>query len=293
MAVASGTATSHTDLMAQLRTFITVTLGWTQLQTEASPNRVLYQAPGLSGLEEIHIGFRLYEDVPGDIYGLYGWMARAYDSGADMQAQPGHSTERFHPLWETATPYWFIGNGQRIIIITKIASTYWASYLGKFLQYGTPSEYGQPYYCGLAYTAPIRYSSIDERVRCFFDPNNARILDPNGSWFTVSNYYEQNGESRQNTGRFVLPYNSHLSYTESRWRELRNNVDDSYTVNPLILSKYVSPDYDLYGELDGAYAVSGFSAASEDTLTIGGQTYMMVQNGFRTARYYFAAIHMV
>lgn len=293
MAVSSGTATDHTDLFTRLRTFITVTLGWTELVTEASPNRVLYEAPGLSGLEEIHIGFRLYEDIPGDIYGFYGWMARAYDSGVDMQTQPGDSGDRFHPTWETSIPYWFIGNGQRIIIITKVATTYWASYLGKFLQYGTPGEYGQPYYVGMPYSSPVRYSSIDERVRSFFDPSVALILLPDGTWVSVSNFTESNGENRQGSGRFIMPYNGPSSYTMDRWRELRNNVDGSYQTNPLILCKYVNPEYDCYGELDGAFAVPGFSAASEDTLTINAQTYLFVQNGFRTTRYYFAAIPLV
>lgn len=292
MAVETGTATSAADLFARLRTFITTTLGWTQLLTEASPNRVLYQAPGLSGLEEIHIGFRLYEDVPGDTYGFYGWMARAYDSGLDMQAQPGDSGDRFHPLWETSIPYWFIGNGQRIIIVTKVATTYWASYLGKFLQYGTPGEYGQPYYLGMPNSGAIRYSTISENVRNFFDPSNSLVLLPNGTWVTVSNFVENNGESATSSGIWVHPYTTEDAAVRTRWRELRDNPDGSYQCFPLILCGD-NPDYNTYGELDGAFAVSGFSAASEDTLTVGADTYIMVQNGFRTARYYFAALPLV
>jgi hypothetical protein len=36
------------------------------------------------------------------------------------------------------------------------------------------------------------------------------------------------------------------------------------------------------GELDGVYFISGFGNASENTVTIGGVTYLVVQNCFRT-----------
>jgi hypothetical protein len=291
MTYATGTATSHTNLFALLRTFLGTTAGWTELVYEASPNpRMLFRAPGLSGTENIHIGFRLYADVPGDTFGIYGWMARSYDAGMDMESQPGMSGLRFMPLWDTSTPYWLHANGQRTIVVAKVSTTYQASYAGKFLQYGTAGEYGQPYYLGMPHSAAIRYSTISESVRNFWDPGPGLICNPNGSWYTVRNFYESSGvETADTATNWVHPYGGSSSDIRARWRELRDNLDGSYSMFPLIISG-ASPNADIYGELDGVMAVPGFSAASEDTLTVGGDTWRIFQNGFRTARYYFAAI---
>ena len=294
MAYSTGTASNHDDLLDRLRTFLTTAgpggAGWTELQYEGgNPKRMLFMAPGLSGTEEIFVGFRKYEDLPGDTYGFYGWMARAYDPLLDMQSQPGDSGNRFHPTWDTSIPYWFMGNGQRVIIVTKIATTYWASYLGKILQYGTPSEYGTPFYLGMPFTGPVRYSTISENVRNFFDPSGGLLCLPNGGWYSVSNFYESSGEAARSDLIWCHPYTDENVTTRNRWRELRENPDGTYQLFPITLYGD-TPNYDSYGELDGAYAISGFSAASEDTVTAGGVSHLLVQNGFRTARYYFAAI---
>lgn len=291
MTYATGTAAGHDAFFTALRTFIGTTAGWTELEYEATPvRRMLFEAPGLSGTEKIHIGFKLYTDTPGDTFGIYGWMAQSYDPLMDMESQPGMSGLRFQPLWDTSTPYWLTANGQRVIMVTKISTTYQASYLGKFLQYGTAGEYGQPYYLGMPYSAAVRYSTISESVRNFWDPTVGLILTPNGGWYTVQNFYEQSGsETANGSANIVHPYGGSSSDIRARWRETRDNLDGSYSLFPMVLLGW-SPQTDIYGELDGCMAVSGFSTASEDTLTIGADTWLIFQNGFRTARYYFAAI---
>jgi len=292
MAYEAGTASNHDDLFEKLRTFLkSGPVGWTELAYEGgNPKRMFLRAPGLSGTEQIHFGFRLYADAPGDTFGFYGWMSRSYDAGLDIQAQPGDSGDRFQPTWDSTIPYWFFANAQRVIIVTKISTTYQASYLGKFLQYGTSGEYGQPYVVLMPHSAAIRYSTISESVRNFWDPGPGLILLPNGAWWECRNWYEQSSsESIDGDGIFVSPYAGDSSSVHTRFRELRDNVDGSYATFPLILNG-TTPSSDIYGELDGAFAMSGFSTASEDTLTIGADTLRVFQNGFRTARMYYCAI---
>jgi len=292
----TGTASNHDDLFDKLRTFLKLPTGsggpgWTELQYEGgNPKRMFLRAPGLSGTEEIHIGFRKYEDIPGDTFGIYGWMSRSYDAGLDMQSQPGDSGDRYHILWDQTMPYWFFANGQRVMFVTKVSTTYWGSYLGKFLQYGTSGEYGQPYYLGMNWNGPVRFSTLHEGVRNGWDPGDYGImLNPNGSWYQVRNFYENSGEAWNNGPNYIYPYASGYSSTHGRFRELRENIDGSYPAMPLILMGD-SPASDIYGELDGVFATSGFSTASEDTLTIGADTYRIFQNGFRTSRYHYAAL---
>jgi hypothetical protein len=293
MAYEAGTASNHADLFDKLRTFLkSGPVGWTELfYTGVAPATMFFEAPGLSGTEEIHVGFQLYESPGSDTFGFYGWQSQSYDAGLAILAQPGHSGTRFHSTWDASIPYWFFGNGQRVIVVTKISTVYTASYLGKFLPYGTAGEYGLPYYLGMNWSSAIRFSSINEGVRNFWDPGlGALMLQPSGNWHGVTNFYEvSSAESWPSTSNYVYPFAAGYSDTHSRFRELRDNVDGSYPLFPLVLCGN-NPTTDIYGELDGAFATSGFSLASEDTLTIGGDTYRVFQNVFRTTRYNYCAI---
>lgn len=299
MSTSYGTATDHDNLFELLRTFLTTGIGtgenWTELDYSTADRSVLFEAPGLSGTEEIHVGLQLYEDVDADTFGFYGWMFRAYDSGLAHTLQPGNSATRFHPTFDTSIPYWFFANAQRVIVVTKISTVYTASYIGKFLQYGTPGEYGQPYYLGMPYSGPLRFSSERHDFRNFWDPGDgSQILRPSGSWTTCRNHDDaSSAETPATSGTYVHPYHdrsgSSSNTARTRWRELRENVDGSYTRFPLMLTGS-SPDADIFGELDGAYAIPGFGTASEDDLTIGGDSYLIFQDCYRTGRWNYAAI---
>lgn len=303
MAVETGTATDHDDLFDKLRTFLSTAgptgPGWTELDYEAGDRTVIFQAPGLSTTEEIHVGFGVVESVGTDSFALTGWMFRSYNSGLGHQVQPGHSGLGYHPLWDTSIPYWFIANGQRVIIVTKVSTVYTASYLGKFLPYGVPGEYPQPYYLGMPNSANTRWSSTDESFRNFFDPgahNGSRMLNPNGTWYNVADHQQSGGgESNTDNTNYIWPYNTPMGTTSAsartRYRELRQNLDDTVPHYPLVLLGE-NPATDIYGILDGAFAVSGFSIASEDTVEIDTIDHLVVQNVFRTSRFHYAAMKL-
>lgn len=289
----TGTATDHVDLLTKLITFLTTAPGgpgWTLLGTVGTSR--LLQAPGISGTDEIGIGFDIVASVGTDEFALIGWMYRDYNAALAHQAQPGHSGAFYHPLWNTGMAYWFIANGQRVIIVTKVSTVYTASYLGKFFPNGSPGEYPQPYYIGMPRATNTRWSSTDERFRNFFDPGEAaRLLTPASSWLSVQNYTAAPSESPFN-GCNVWPFYAAVagvSAAGTRYREQRERLDGGYHNWPLVICSD-SPTDDVYGELDGVYAIPAFSAASEDTLNTG--DYLIVQNCFRTARYYYCAIEL-
>lgn len=304
MAVETGVADDHIDLFSRLRTFLTTGIGtgenWTELEYNAvAPRTMLFQAPGLAGLDEIHVGFGEAENVGADAYAIRGWMFRAYNDALGPEGQPGHSGTFFHPVWNSSIPYWFIANGRRLIIVTKISTVYTASYFGMFLPYGAPGEYPQPYYVGMPRDSNIRWSDTSENYRNFFDPNHlaARILLPTVSWWPVGNFSSGSGnaESPRNSDTQVWPYHSSIAGAgnvgRDRWRENRQNIDGTYQIYPATLCAN-NPSPDIFGELDGVFAVSGFSAASEDVITVEGIDYLVVQNVFRTSRFYYAAIRL-
>lgn len=301
MTMSTGTATSHADLFARLRTFLTTSTGsggagWTELRYNGTDNQVLLRAPGLSGTEQIHVGFGYVADAPNDRYALTGWMFKMYESTFGDLGQPGTSSRGYHMLWDVAIPYWFKANGQRVIIVTKISTSYFASYLGKFLPRSAPSDYPQPYYVGMPYNSNQRWSTAatNASMRSFFDPGpTMQVLKPSGNWDTGGNFNQSgNQESTMGTsGCYIWPYNGHYNNSSdvTRYREMRNNLDNSYTRFPLELL-CDSPTIDLLGELDGAYAVPAFSAASEDIVQIGGVDHLLVQDCFRTNRWNYCGI---
>lgn len=301
MPVATGTATDHLDLFDKLRAFLVDTdpdgPEWTELDYNAGDKSAIYVAPGVSGTEEIHVGFGVVEDPGTDAFALTGWMFKSYNSGLGHLSQPGYSGRGFHPVWDDSMPYWFIGNGQRVIIITKVSTVYTASYLGKFLPYGVPGEYPQPYYMSMPASSNTRWSSTSPTFRNFFDPGDhagSLILNPNGTWYRVGNYVNSSSsETNITDGNYCWPYSVAFgnNAAETRWRELRNNVDDTVPVWPIVLVGE-DPNGEVYGMLDGAFAISGFSLASEDTIDIDSVDHLVVQNIFRTARYYYAAMKL-
>lgn len=272
---------------------------WTELDYNGIDNTAIYEAPGLSGTEEIHVGFGYVENPGTDAYALTGWMFRSYNALLAHQSQPGHSGLGYHPVWNTSIPYWFIANGQRVIIVTKISTVYTASYLGKILPYGVPGEWPQCYYLGMPTSSNSRWSSISENFRNFWDPGNtggSRMLNPDGNWYNVNNFQDLGGGEINSDGtNYIWPYQAQFGTVESartRWREIRDNVDGSRTLVPCILCGE-NPSTDIWGELDGTFACSGFNAASEDLIVQGGEKHLLVQNIFRTTHYYYAAIKMV
>jgi len=291
-------ATDHVDFFDRLLAFLqSSTPGpeWTLLDLDTGGLSALFVSPGMSSLESIYYGFSLHEDVGLDTYALGQWMFRDYNAALAHLAQPGHSGVKYLPLWNTAMPYWFVANAQRLMIVSKVSTTYQSSYVGKFLPQGTPGEYPQPYYLAAPVDAPtVRWSTISESHRNFWDPGIAAIMSlPGAIWRQVINFFEASGENGADATNYVWPFNSNVNSFNSlvRYREFRDNVDGSYSLWPLLLLGE-NPDIDIYGELDGAFAVSGFNNASENVVEIGGDDYLVVQNMHRTARFYYAAIKL-
>lgn len=299
MAVDIDTATDHTDLFDRLIDFLQLSTPgpeWELLDQETGSS-ALFRAPGLSGLESIYFGFSLHADVGLDAYAIGQWMFRDYNAALGHLEQPGISDRVYLPIWNTAMPYWFVANGQRLMIAAKVSTVYPSSHAGKLLPSGTPGEYPQPYYLAAPVAlATTRWSTISESDRSFFDPGtSARISVPGASWKSVINFFESAGESGVGSGaNYVWPYNGNPVgnfVPLARYRELRGNIDATYSLWPLMVIG-ANPELEIYGEIDGAYAVSGFNNASENTVTIAAVPHLVVQNMHRTARPYYTAIRL-
>lgn len=307
MSTQTGTATSYLDLLNKLRTFLTTDatltgLGqnWTELKNSSSTYtgqpgsgdtvdfESYLRAPGLSGTETIYINIRAFHSVAGDYYNWEMRGAQGFNTGNAFIAQPGISPATFLYMWNQPMTYWFIANGQRVIVIAKVSSVYQIAYLGKFLPYGTPSQYPYPVAiggCG-ASNGDLRFSDTSFSHLAFFDPNGLQICAPDNSWVTFQNW-STGGSANPSPFNTTWPY---IYYSTNRIQWMSANLDGTYSVFPVQIHQN-SPT-NIYGEFDGVGFVTGTANSSESTITDGTNTWMVVQNVYRTSADSYCAVKM-
>jgi hypothetical protein len=322
MSVLTGTATDYLDCLNQLRTFLKtdatlVSLGqnWTEIETNATSHTVIdnaqtntvdYEtymvAPGLSGSEAIYVNFQAYHNVAADIYNfrIKGAIGHLTLGGSNtFFTQPNCSPDAIIPLWNQPLTFWFIANGQRVIIVVKIATVYESGYFGKFLPYGTSGQYPYPLAIGGATgtgiagihdglqpaQANMRYSDTGNGHACFFDPYNIFWLDVGNVWRVIGNFFGGQHQS-------LAGYDSTWPYWYADTLNIgfiETNLDGSYPLFAVRLSVQQAAIAEL-GELDGVFATTGFGASSESAITVSADTYYLFQNGFRTAKENYVAL---
>jgi hypothetical protein len=330
MSATSGTATDYLNLLSLLRTFLTtdatlVSLGqnWTELKTNSTPyshtdqtqvNTVEFesylQAPGLSTTEQIFINLQAYTNASS---GLFNWRltgALGFITGNTWFLQPGVSPQAFMYLWNSSIPYWFIANGQRVIVAAQVAGNIEMCYLGKFLPDGTPGQYPYPVFIGgtggdatpiggsngLDAAAANRiHSDVTNFHAAFFDPAAAFHCDVSAGW-QVWNHWNNNFDAHASAGtNQINPYaddgttGAGQTTTQGQLKWLVQNIDGSYPLMPVRLEQ-ITPNINLAGTLDGVFATTGEGSSSGSTFTVGSDTYYTFQDTFRSARQNFVAV---
>jgi len=233
---------------------------------------VIWLAPGLSGTDQIYTGIETYESIPSDYYNFKVSTFTGYVPGNSFETQPGKPSSKGVPLWNQAIPYWFVGNAQRVIVFAKIQNNYNSLYLGKYFPYATPGQYPYPVCAGgmLTTASATRYSDTSYT-----------------SWWK--------GGSAVLGIRFVDgSYKSPVAQAYYSARILRNTISSSgtaagyYGLHPLILSEPTN----VFGELDGVFQISGFDNAVENTIVVGGVTYVVLRDVTRTGLTDYVALKL-
>lgn len=303
MSVEIGTATNYIDLMVKLKTFLTtdttlVGLGQNWVCLHDNGIEQYYKAPGLSTTEEIYTAVRTYEDVPNDLYNVEVVAYLGYIPGNSWEAQPGWASAKdsFFPLWNNSIPYWFIANGQRVIVIAKVNTTYQSMYMGKFLPYATPNQYTYPvFWGGMTGLRSHKYSESSSTGFQFFPrsiSNSAHLYTPDGSIISSAN----NAVVPAEASFVIYPFSDTYNTTTSHLSKLAPFDNGDVVLIPASICRGVqTPSQNVqanYGELDGVFYISGFGQSSESIITIDTVNYMVVQNGSRVAVNDFMAVRL-
>ncbi|QZI85630.1 tail assembly protein [Stenotrophomonas phage Suzuki] len=262
--------------------------GWTTLRyIDAGANReLILNSKGLSGTEDIYIGFKTYFSTSGDYYNILVGVFTGYVSANSFETQPGGRLSGV-PCHNNAVTYFMTANPQRIAGCFKVGTpVYTHFYAGKMFPYSRPGEFPSPLVCAGMFdgAAGKRFSDLDYgfpyhgRESGPSSPERPSLLwlrDQVGSWRRLSHFPFYNDTAGSNTsyGSNALANYNYLSTSEN-YRSLVP-AGTNYQPQPIILYTTSNPSSGVYtgnvfGELDGVYQISGFNNNVENVVQVGG-----------------------
>lgn len=298
--------TTNTDLVMAGEEWTSV---WSQSGVGDFDEEVVLQGPGLAGTDEIYVGLQLKTDVPNDIFEIrISGMSGIVDGVTDMRDHINVSEDVTLFLTNDEMEYWISGSGRRFALTVKISTVYCSAYAGLFLPFAQPTRYPYPLFIGgcapgasreqVASFSDWRSTSIlnNNYLHAHYQDFNPEVfsagwvLTPEGSWVQVCN--QVSGTDRSSNWAYIHPYgdpgNAQEGPTSDQtyrpWVVLgRTNpaFGGDEVLIPCTIGT-ITPVEQLYGVLDGIFAVGGNSNISEDVITVGSDDHMVYQNNFRT-----------
>lgn len=288
--------------------------GWTTLRyVSTGINReLILKGAGLSGTEEIFVGFKTYENIGSDYYNINCGTFVGFVTGNTFENQPGAYFAAC-PAHNNAITYFISVNAQRITGCFKVGTpVYEHFYVGKFLPYARPTEYPSPLVCA---------SMLSNAQGLRFD-NNTQSMPYMGYYYetTYNRLY-----IRDQAGNWIRPWvwpftnGSGAQYALAGVQGTATLVPagSTYQLESLIICQLqngISPS-NVFGEFDGIFFCSGFNNGVENVLqeggastvdqtgltvlqavdailAVGGRAFVMLQNAYRTSWRDYIAMEM-
>lgn len=268
----TGGVLAHYKMLETIRDFAFAN-GWTVLRYDTAPaNReLILKGVGYTGEEEIFVGFRTYQDASADYYNLVAAAFTGYVPSNTFDTQPGAMLSGV-PAHNNRIDYWLTLNPQRIALAMKVGTpVYESCYVGKFLPYARPSQYPYPVIAAgmLSGTPATRFSDTSHSMPYKGSRANMRMRFNDGVW--------QQPE--------CWPWNN--AYIAGATTQQRN-TGTNYPPNPVVLCKAQG----IYGELEGVRHISGFNNGVENTFTLDGVQWVVIQDVSRTGFNDYYALRM-
>lgn len=259
--VDNATMLAHQKMLETIRD-VCLAEGWTILRydTALTNHELIVMAPGLSGTEQIFCGIYCYQSSDADYYNLAVATMKGYVDANSFLTQPGISPVLGVPAHNQRIDYWLSVNGQRLNVAMKVGTPVYESFgIGKFFPFASPGQYPQPLFAAgmLTSTSATRYSETTHTMPWKGNRNNLRMHFNDGAWKTP----------------LATPWGNSTMANSVR------PAETSYALYPVML--YDSGN--VYGVLDGIYHITGFDNVVENTLSIEGKDYVVIQDVGRTS----------
>lgn len=262
----TGGTLAYEKVIAAIKTLAEAN-GWVTLRSVTSgDHELILKGEGLSGTEEIFIGFKCYHNVSADFYNIASATMVGYVAGNTFEGQPGISISGV-PCHNNAVTYFVTANAQRIAGCFKVGTpVYTHFYEGKFFPYARPGEFPSPLISAgmLDGADEIRFSNTDLEFPykgTGAAPNFLRMRNQAGAWVMPMTWPWKD----QRVGLQELI----AGPASSPFRRALVSYHDQYTPLPVILFD-LTPN--VYGELDGIFMISGFNNGVENVLQYGGDS---------------------
>ena len=304
MAFTSGTVIGHKNLLKTVVDYVTgnAAMGnrkWIIKRNKDNKNEnYILEAPGLSGTDKIYFGIKLFQNQRSDYFNWRVTAALAYDASQPTSKQP-FAVSYGYLLWDKSIKYWLSASGQRLILVCKVSTIYTILYMGKFLPYAAPGQYPYPVMlCASARGWTTRWSDRTDSHAHLQAPNQTGAVRlPSNIWQNLNSFAGQSayyGDTANHIHLYPVTLYGLSNRSNNVYKNIKKNPDNSYALIPYLLAtsgaRSTSRDRNILGELDGMMWVTGDSNASENTITAGGKTYMVVQNIWRTAWHDYCAV---
>ena len=284
---------AHYKVLAAIKTLAEAN-GWTTLRyvNTGLVQELILNSAGLSGTEDIYIGFRTYQNVSGDYYNILTGVFTGYVSANSFDAQPGARLSG-SPCHNNAVTYFITANAQRIAGCFKVGTPVYSHfYAGKMFPYSRPGEFPSPLVCAGMFNgaAAKRFSDTDYAFPYLgresgWPGSNPRpsylwLRDQAGAWRRLSHFPFYNGAAGtdNSVGSNALANYNYLAGGDQARALVPAGTN--YEPQPIILytftetgSSPVVRSGSVFGELDGVFPVSGFNNGVENVLQSGG-TYV-------------------
>jgi hypothetical protein len=250
--------------------------GWTinRYDTAGAEHYLLMAAPGYTGPDgpvKAYVGMRTYDSVASDYYNISVSGMTGYASGNSYDTQPGF-VESGIPTHNQRIDYWLTINDRRVAFGLKVGTpVYEHGYAGFMLPYATPRQFPYPLVIGgmLSGVPATRYSETTHSMPYKGSRANFIMRSVSGTYLSPATYPWNNVYLAGGQG--IRP-------------------GGTYYPLPRVVLCDASPN--LYGELDGVHYMTGFDNVVENTLVVGGKTYVVIQDVARTGFIDYIALRL-
>lgn len=244
--------------------------GWTinRFDTATSVHELLMAAPGYTGPDgpvPAYVGLRTYESVASDYYNISVAGMTGYVSGNSFDTQPGF-LESGIPAHNNRIDYWISVNARRIAFGLKVGTpVYEHGYAGFALPYATPRQFPYPLFVGgmLTGNAGTRFSDTAHGAYWKGNRANSRLRFVDGVWKQPYFWPYQNTDLMAGTTA-----NYSMRPVSTHYPLLRTVLNDNSA--------------NVFAELEGVLAITGFNNATENTLVVDGINHVVLQDVDRT-----------